>query len=113
MRTVWIRVELPEEQANILESPQGVAMVVPMLSAEVEPLRMKLNGLAAAIVFFKRGFATLRQVIERDGDRDRHVSGTLEKMAPAVSDAEILIDDLRVVIGRATFIGKIGKEPTQ
>ena len=109
-RTVWIKVELPDDKAAILEGPAGVAMVLPMLEGEVVPFGAKLNALGVAITFFRRGLSTLRQVLKRSGDRDGHISKTLDQMSPAVADAEVLIDDVRVMIGQAVFVGKLERK---
>jgi hypothetical protein len=109
MRTVWIKVELPDEQAAILESPTGLAMVIPMLAGEVVPFGVKVNRIAEAIEFFKRSLSTLRQLLESGGDKEGRIGKTLEQMMPAVSDAAIIMDDLRVVIGSAIFVGQDDK----
>ena len=105
MRSVWIKVELTDEHAAILESPSGVVMVIPMLSAEVVPFGVKVNKLAEAMAFFRRCLSTLRQSLEAGGNKDGQIGKTLEQMLPPVADSEIILDELRVMIGSAIFIG--------
>ncbi len=105
MRTVWIKFTVSDEQAAILESPTGVLMGIPMMTAEVVPFGVKVNKLAEAIGLFRRSLATLRQSLEGGGDKDGQIGKTLDQMLPPVADAEIILDELRVLIGSAVFVG--------
>ena len=49
------------------------------------------------------------QVLEAGGDRDGRIGKTLDQMLGPVSDAEVILDELRVVIGSAVFVGQDGK----
>lgn len=109
MRTVWIKVKFSDDQAAILESPTGLVMCIPMLAAEVVPFGVKVNKLADAVGFFKRALSTLRQILESGGDQDGRIGKTLDQMLSPVSDAEVILDELRVLIGSAVFVGQDGK----
>jgi hypothetical protein len=105
MRTVWIKFEVSDEQAAILESPSGVLMGIPMLSAEVVPFWVRVNKLASLVGFLRRSLATLRQSLEAGGNKDGQIGKTLDQMLPVVKDAKIIVDDLMVLIGSAVFVG--------
>ena len=49
------------------------------------------------------------QVLEAGGDKDGRIGKTLDQMLGPVSDAEVILDELRVVIGSAVFVGQDGK----
>ena len=101
---ILLAFEVTDEQATILNSPGGVCLVIPMLSAEVVTFGAKLNKLAEAVAFFKRALRTLMQTLENTGDKDGQIGKTLAQMLPPVSDAEIMLDDLRIIIGTAQFV---------
>ena len=101
---ILLAFEVTDEQAAILNSPGGVALVIPMIGSEVVPFGAKLNKLADAFAFFKRALATLHQALESGGDRDGRIGKTLTQMHPPVSDANIILDDIRVIIGTAQFV---------
>ena len=103
MRFVWIRVELTDDQAAMLESPSGVVMVVPMLGGEVAPFGAKMGKLAEAVTYVTRCLASLRQILESHGDREGQIRKTLDLMQPAMSDADIIINDVRAVLAPARF----------
>ncbi|OZA19689.1 MAG: hypothetical protein B7Y02_00540 [Rhodobacterales bacterium 17-64-5] len=105
MQDVWIKFTVSDEQAAILRQPTGVLMAIPMLSAEVVPFGVKVNTLAEAMAFFRRCLSTLRQSLEAGGNKDGQIGKTLDKMLSPVSDAEVIIHDLRVLIGSAVFVG--------
>ena len=101
---ILLAFELTDEQAAILESPLGVVLVIPMLTSEVVPFGVKLNKLAEAFTFFKRALSTLHQALESGGNQDGRIAKTLVQMGPPVSDANIILEDLRVIIGTAQFV---------
>ena len=101
---ILLAFEVTDEQAAILNSPGGVALVIPMIGSEVVPFGVKLNALADAFAFFKRALSTLQQALESGGDRDGRIGKTLAQMHPPVSDANIILDDIRVIIGTAQFV---------
>ena len=103
MRFVWVRVELTDDQAAMLESPSGVVMVVPMLGAEVAPFGAKMAKLSEAVTYVSRCLASLRQILESHGDKEGQIRKTLELMHPAMSDADIILNDVRAVLAPARF----------
>ena len=104
MHEIHLVFEVTDEQAAILSSPGGVALVIPMLGAEVAPFGAKLNKLAEAFTFFKRALSTLQQALESGSNQDGRVGKTLVKMGPPVSDATLILDELRKIIGTAQFV---------
>lgn len=71
---IHLAFEVSDEQAAILNSPNWVALVIPMIGGEVVPFGAKLNTLADAFAFFKRALATLHQALESGGDRDGRIT---------------------------------------
>lgn len=105
MQEVWVKFTVSDEQAAMLRRPTGLLMAILMLSAEVVPFGVKVNKLADAMAFFRRCLSTLRQSLEGGGNKDGQIGKTLDQMLPAVSDSEIILDELRVLIGSAVFVG--------
>lgn len=49
--------------------------------------------------------STRRQSLETGGNKDGQIGKTLDQMLPVVTDASIILDDVRVLIGSAGFVG--------
>lgn len=95
----------PEEEALFQGRP---AMVVALNDSEKEVLRNNIGGLISYLRFNQTCLATLQQVLESTGDKERQIEKTLAMMREPANAATVLIDTVRLLLGRAVFVG-----PTQ
>jgi hypothetical protein len=92
----------PEEQ--VLWDGRA-AMVVALNDAEAEVLRGNVNGIDDYLRFVARCLATLRQVLESEGDKEEQIRKTLTMMLDPARVAVELSDGVRELLGRAVFVG--------
>ncbi len=90
------------------------AMVVALNDAEAEVLRGNVNGIDDYLRFSARCLATLHQVLESDGDKEKQIRKTLAMMLEPTRVAVELSDGVRDLLNRAVFVGpQTNKGPVQ
>lgn len=97
-------VDVPDEQKAILEAG-GVAMFIPILPEEREQIRSAFGGLVEFTEAAPKQIGTVLQATEDQGCIGEPHRKTLRSLLHMARLAGMAVDRLRIIVGRAQFIG--------
>jgi hypothetical protein len=103
MRQMLLLMHLTPEEEVLWQGRS--AMVVALDDAEAVVFRHNINAVDDVLKHQTKALATLREVFETEGDREGRSARIIADMQAISKGAEAAMDAIRVVIGRAAFVG--------
>jgi aspartate carbamoyltransferase catalytic subunit len=103
MRQMILLMHLTPEQEVLWHG--RFAMVVALDDAEAVVFRHNINAVDDVLKHQTKALATLREVFETEGDKEGRAVRIIADMQEISRDAEVAMNVIRMILGRAAFIG--------
>lgn len=104
MKTVYIKIEFPDDFAELLDHPDGVMLCEPVTVQELAHFRQAIAALDGFHGFSARAFRQIKEILETKPDAARHIRDLVEQMVSPALAAEAAFKDVMVLFARAVAV---------